>query len=272
MNKFQKLHITIDSIHELNHFIYMHSLKIDSVGTEYKTTHFHESEYGVEQDPWKYAINTHGYRGNNWSFNKESIAFFGCSFTFGIGVKKSITESVQEKTGVECINLGSPGASSIAILKTFISFIKLHPIKYAVITLPANGRIYHPTYDNSISLWHYGSLIPGYLTPHNENIYKAAYKFFTEDVSAAYLHDYINFAEELANHSGTKILWSSWDTQTQHFLNNMLTSKKIVEVGNFTGDKARDNMHPGPKVVENWAVKLTAKLKEYFLKNIYYRL
>lgn len=264
MNKFQKLHITIDSIHELNHFVYTHSFKNKLIGTEYNTTHFHESEYGVEQDPWKYIINKHGYRGNNWSFNKESIAFFGCSFTFGIGVKKSITESVQEKTGVECINLGSPGASSIVIIKTFISFIKLHPIKYAVITLPAIGRIYHPSYDKTTSSWSYSSIVPGYLTPHNEKIYKTAYTFFTEDVSAAYLYDYIQMAKTVATLSNTKIIWSSWDLETLNFLKSIIDNQEPLPIGDLSVDIARDNMHPGPMVVENWASNISRTIKKHF--------
>lgn len=263
MNKFQRLHITADNICELNHFVYTDSLKTNELGKEYEAPYFHSPEKGAMTDPWLYKINKYGYRGDNWTFDRQSIAFFGCSFTFGIGVKKSLSDSVQEKTGINCINLGQPGSSAMNILKTFISFVKFHPVDYAVITLPPISRVYYPVYDTKLASWNYGNLIPNWVSPDMEKIHTAAYKFFNEDTSAAYLYDYIQSVELSAKTTNTKIIWSSWHDSTLYFLNEVVESKQFALVGNLSLDKARDQMHPGPKCVEDWANNVVQELTKY---------
>lgn len=267
MNKYQKLHITLNNIHELNHFVCTHSQRHNIVGKNYTALHFHGAEAKSEEDPWLYKINRHGYRGEDWPFNRRSIGFFGCSFTFGIGVEQSISDRVQEKLSIRCINLGLPGASPILVLKTFISFLKLHPIDFAVITLPPISRIHRPVYDSKILSWNYESFLPDWIPPCNNKIYTVAYEFFTEDTSAAYLYDYINSIETLANYFGTKILWSSWDIETQNFLIDIAGTKKIIQTDYGDMDKARDNMHPGPKSVEKWAGNLSQEITTNFLSS-----
>ena len=263
MNKFKKLHITLDNIYELNHFVYTNSLKIDVLGKEHEVLYFHSPEQDADKDPWLYQINRYGYRGENWSFNRQSIGFFGCSFTFGVGVNKSVGDYVQEKLSVDCINMGQPGASAITILKTFTNFIKFHPVDFAIITLPSFSRVYYPVYDSKLSSWNYGSLIPNWVAPDMNKIHKAAYKFFSEDTNAAYLYDYIQAAENAASISKTTILWSSWDHATSDFLKLIVDANKIIFVGNIGLDKARDQMHPGPRSVEQWSSNVVQKLKKY---------
>ena len=83
LSKFENLHIDLTNICELNHFVFTHSCKENTVGLEYSTLYFHAEETDAKRNPWKYRINKYGYRGNDWSFNNDAIAFFGCSFTFG---------------------------------------------------------------------------------------------------------------------------------------------------------------------------------------------
>lgn len=262
-NKFEQLQINLNNICELNHFTHTHSLKHNLVGKEYTTLRFHDEEPDADTDPWKYKINKHGYRGNNWSFNNNSIAFFGCSITFGTGVNQDIATAVQNLLDINCHNLGQPGASAINILKTFSYFVKYHPVKVAVITLPAFERIHYPIYDEKFSIWVYDNLIPNWISPSQKSVHPHAYKFFNTDTGLAYLFDYIQMAELSAKESNTKIIWSSWDTHTEEFLNSVVSSRKTVNVGDLRLDKARDKLHPGPLFVNSWSNNIFQEIKKY---------
>jgi hypothetical protein len=253
IDKFKKLHITLDNICELNHFVYTHSTKEHMLGKEYSTVTLHAEEPGVINDPWKYQINKYGYRGNNWSFNKDAIAFFGCSVTFGIGVEKDIATVVQENIKTECYNIGQPGASAINILKTFNNFIQYFPVKTAIITLPTADRIHRPEFNDNFSSWTYTNLIPNWINPNNKELHHHAYSFFSNDTCLAYLYDYIKMAELTAKILNVEIIWSSWNAETLDFLRSIVHNQKIIPVGNFSVDKGRDNLHPGPIFVKNWS-------------------
>jgi hypothetical protein len=262
LNKSEKLHINLDNICELNHFVHTHSLITQSVGKEYNALFFYKKEENTDADPWLYTVNKHGYRGNNWSMRNDSIAFFGCSITFGIGVEHNIASVIQQNINKECINIGQPGASALTILKTFFTFIKHYPIDTAVITLPSLLRVYYPTYNvyKNTERWNYESLLPSWISDSQKDIHKTAFKFFNEDTSSAYLYDYIQMAETMASISNTKIIWSSWDADTLKFLKSIVDKQKIIPVANLSADVARDNLHPGPIFVKNWADIIVNKL------------
>ena len=253
IDKFKKLHITLDNICELNHFVHTYSQMEKILGSEYSTVYFHAAESGATNNPWKYQINKYGYRGNNWTFNKDAIAFFGCSMTFGIGVEKDIATVVQENIKTECYNIGQPGASAINILKTFSNFIQYCPVKTAIITLPTADRIHRPEFNNNFSSWSYINLLPNWISPDQKEIHHHAYSFFGADTCLAYLYDYIKMAELIAKVFDVKIIWSSWDKETLDFLRSIVHNQKIISVDNIGVDKGRDNLHPGPIFVKNWS-------------------
>lgn len=254
VDKLKKLHITLDNICELNHFIHTHSLKIKSVGKEYRALFFGKKEENADSDPWLYSVNKHGYRGSDWSMNRNVVAFFGCSITFGIGVEQDLAGVVQKKINTECINVGQPGASALTVLKTFSTFLKYYPVNTAVITLPSLRRVYYPTYENyDNGRWNYQNLLPNYIPEHQKDIYNTAFKFFNENTCSAYLYDYVQMAETIAAISNTKIIWSSWDRETLDFLKVIIDNQEPIPVGDLSVDIARDNLHPGPKFVETWS-------------------
>lgn len=263
LNKFEKLNIDSNNICELNHFVYTHSMKKGFIGKEYSTLSFHEEEPDAQKYPWLYNINRYGYRGKNWSFNKNTVAFFGCSITFGTGVEYDIASKSQELLNIDCFNIGQPGASAINILKTFISFLRFHPVNTAIITLPTIDRIYYPTYNGSRGGWDYANLIPHWIAPEQRKIHSSAYKFFNTDTNSAYIYDYIKMAELSANVSKTNIIWSSWDENTKDFLKSVTSSGNIANVGNLRLDKARDQLHPGPLFVQDWSLNIFNKIKEF---------
>jgi hypothetical protein len=260
-DKLKKLHINLENIRELNHLVHMYSIKRKSVGTEYCTLFFGKKEENTDSDPWMYSVNKHGYRGSNWSMNKNVVAFFGCSITFGIGVEKDVASVVQQKTNKECINIGQPGASALTVLKTFSIFVKHYPVATAIITLPQFRRVHYPIYENyNNGRWNYQSLLPNWINDDQKDIHETAFKFFNEDTCAAYLYDYIQMAKAIAAISNTKIIWSSWDRETLDFLKVIIDDQEPFPVEDLSVDIARDNLHPGPKFVENWSNIIIGKL------------
>ena len=261
LDKLKKLHINFNNIRELNHFIHMYSLKIKSVGKEYDALFFGKKEEKTDSDPWMYSVNKHGYRGRNWSMNRNVVAFFGCSITFGIGVEQDLASVVQKKINTECINMGQPGASALTVLKTLYTFLKYYPVDTAVITLPSLRRVYYPRYENyNNGRWNYQSLLPNWMNDNQKDIHETAFKFFNEDTCAAYLYDYIQMAKTVAAISNTRIIWSSWDRETLDFLKSIVDDQEPLPVGDLSVDIARDNLHPGPKFVENWSNIIIEKL------------
>jgi hypothetical protein len=259
-NKFKKLNVDLESICELNHFIHTYSLKTQSVGKPYSAYDFIGNEDHTDQ-PWSYKINKYGYRGNDWSFNKDSIGFFGCSFTFGIGVEHSITDHCENILGIPCHNIGQPGASSLNILKAFTIFNRLHPLKTAVITLPQVERLYWPQFYDRYNIWSYANIIPHWIDDNNRRIHENAYKFFTFDTCVAYMYDYIKMAELSAEITGTKIIWSSWDMQTDDVLRSILQDQTITHSVKII-DRGSDGSHPGPHSVKAWADQMCLVIKE----------
>lgn len=262
MSDYSKLIIDENNICELNHFIYTHSLKTKSLGKPYTAYTFHSEETLADSNSWLYKINKYGYRGKDWSFKRESIAFFGCSFTFGIGVEKDVTNYVEESLGIPCHNIGQPGASSLNILKTFTAFSKFHPVNTAVITLPQVERLYWPSFNDRFNIWNYANIIPHWVDDSNRKIHKYAYKFFNFDACVAYMYDYIQMVELSAQLTNTNIIWSSWDQKTDEVLRAMLPDRTVVPSVNII-DRGRDNLHPGPMSVKLWANQLCLTIREF---------
>jgi len=248
MHSFEQIQtskITKESIYNLNHYVLCTSKKNKSIGKAYKTLEFTAREKYSKEFPWKYKINQYGYRGNDWSFEK-SPAFFGCSFTFGIGVEHSVAEIMQAKTNKIIPNLGMPGASVINIIKTFVAFSQLHPIDYAFISLPPVSRFYKPIFQ--YNQWNSINLIPGF---HDNKEDKQIFKMWTNTTDVAYTVDYIDWAESVAKNLNIKIYWSSWDIETVQLLKN-LQLKNIFNWPHIENN-ARDDLHPGQTTHEKLA-------------------
>lgn len=258
---YKELDVNLQNICQLNHFVHSYSAMSQQVGKPYETLNFHGVEKDAQHNPWKYFINEYGYRGNTWSFDRESIAFFGCSITFGIGVEIDIASKFEHMSKRVCHNIGQPGASSLVILKTFVEFNNLHPVDLAVITLPQIERIYYPNYNYKRRQWEYSSLQPSF----NQNltdIHDSAYKFFTKEVSCAYLSDYIKFAQMSAKVNRTKILWYCWDPISFDIVNGLPGIENLENIDPICKlDTGRDNLHPGSKFVNAWCYDLLKKIQ-----------
>lgn len=262
-SKYKKLKLTIDDLYKLNQFIYFHSMSKNLIGQEYKTSCFYNSPEKYEsQDPWKYKINKYGYRGNNWLLTRPSIPFFGCSNTFGIGVKTDLPSIVENSIGVECNNLGQPGSSCVSICKTFLTYNRYNNTDLAVIILPSLTRFYYPDYHNEE--WNYGSILPNHKLPEiDDKLYKSIITHFTGDTNIAYVYDYIKMVEFQAATHGTTILWTSWEPNTYNFLLEIIETKDaILPFLQVLDAEGRDGLHPGQQNINKWGKILLPKIKK----------
>lgn len=111
---------------EKNDFFYPQFLKNNEqimlfCGTD--TQEAYEKNLKIMPNDWRYRdkkvfykVNKYGYRTDEWENIdwKNSIAIFGCSYTFGIGLAEDETISyyLEELTGKRVINLGVGGGSN----------------------------------------------------------------------------------------------------------------------------------------------------------------
>jgi hypothetical protein len=254
LDQIQTSKITIDTIGKLNSFIFINSSNTNKVRQAYETIGFPPAPNEIDSDidPWKYKINQYGFRGDDWNF-KKSPAFFGCSVTFGIGVKTPTAEIIQSKyTDIVIPNLGAPGGSIVNIIKTFVAFVKLHPVSHAFIILPQPARFFYPKLVNNA--WDFMNVLPNFnASPMiSEKCQKQIMQIWTDGPSISYTLDYISWAEEVAKAHDVKIFWSTWDQETVDFLSAAVKENFIKWPKSITRD-SRDRMHPGQKNHQQFA-------------------
>jgi len=168
------------------------------------------------------------------------VAAFGCSFTYGIGVKESETyiSKFSKKNNLDnYANFGMAGESIRHIADLYVACSRLWNIKKTIILLPTIYR--SKLYGISDSTYHISTSTNA---KHNSKIEKKQLKMFRDE-------DYAQIAIE----SLERIILSSEKykidytiasyTQDTHNLLDILDIKhKIFKVK----DKGNDGRHPGP--------------------------
>ena len=239
--------VKITDLHEYNEMVNHYSTEKNLIGKKYTTPYFMLPDAKQKEDPWEYNINSYGFRGPDWTFQK-SPALFGCSCTFGVGVETPVSELLANELGVDVIpNLGVPGGGFVSIIKLFSAFTRLHPVSDAIIMLPGPDRVFLPEYQLDKKTWAHRNFILNYLRG-DKKFFKKVVSIFNDDVLTSYLSDYIDWANEIAKNRGITIHWGSWDTDVL----DLLRQKNInASLFRFDLDKARDGGHPGPKCHED---------------------
>ena len=254
-DQIQTSKITLDNLYLTNEWVKIESQRRNSVGRSYSTPYFGHPEKNQKKDPWEYQLNKYGFRGKDWTFEKTP-AFFGCSCTFGVGVKIPSSEILADKLQIESIpNIGLPGASIVNIIKTFVAFINHHPVSDAFIILPPISRIFLPKHNDD---WCYINYIPDSVREparYHGNVFRV----FTDEICYSYALDYIDWASEVAKTRNIKIHWSSWNKDTYKLLVDSVDSSFMWWLG---GPVARDRMHPGPKAHNDLAQHCYELLQE----------
>jgi hypothetical protein len=99
-----------------------------------------------------YKLNSLNYRSDEF-YNSPDIIFSGCSFTYGIGLKKESlwTDLLAKKMNKKYINLGLPGKSVSSIINNLYSYFREygHP-EYVFCLFPNFNRFELPINPNII--------------------------------------------------------------------------------------------------------------------------
>lgn len=201
--------------------------------------------YSFIEKPSMSDTNSYGFRFNEPQ-KEVDITYYGCSYTYGeyINADDCWTAVVDKTLNLTSNNFGMPGASIDEILFIFAATIKFFKTKKAVFLLPVASR-------QNIAVQKINSQTFRYLTVFNN------YKKYEEPTSLKYrLSDLwfrlpaeyyvdnaasaIGLIELIAQLSGIKIYWSSWDEEVYNLLPNPKTTTQFV-----SDAKAADNIHPG---------------------------
>ena len=250
MSKIEKISsssVEITDLYLYNELVSIESKKKNTIGKSYTIPYFFSPEIHYLKDPWEYKINSYGFRGLEWTFQKTP-AIFGCSCAFGIGVETPVSEILSKELDIDVIpNLGLPGASFVNIIKLFAAFTRLHPVSDAIIMLPGINRVFVPQYDAHSNRWIHQNFILNY-PRGNKKFFKKIVEVFSDDVLVSYLSDYVDWANEIAENRDITIHWGSWDSDTVDFLKN----KDIDAIEwSVDFDLARDGQHPGVNCHKN---------------------
>jgi len=199
---------------------------------------------GFKKDPWSYNIGQYNFR-NKWDLtsNKQNIGFFGCSFTFGEGIKQEDTfvDIVSKELNLNQFNFGSAGSGVERVARLFSAATSVIDFEYAVVTLPGWHRQLHmDSFGTMINL------IPNY--PHNG--FEKMSNLLTsldEDYYIVRAATSINWIYDIAKYKGIKLILSSWDHPQNEFCQGAFPNNTIDPFPNIDDKCARDKMHPGPK-------------------------
>lgn len=264
LDSIQTSKVTLETIHLQNPQVFFYAVKKGLIGKEFEVGVLgQEPERYYKDDPWTYKINRYGFRGPNWSM-KKSIALFGCSYVFGWGVEKDASQIMSESLGEQVINMGVPGAGFVHIIKTFVSFARLHPMSHAFISLPPLHRIFLPSApEHPWDHWMWNTRFghPG----ENKKFAKKLYSIWTNDMMIGYALDYIDWANTVAEKYDINVHWTSWDDPMElsgpdskfHVSSAVSNSYNWPELNT---DWARDGLHPGPTVMKEYAENCLACL------------
>jgi hypothetical protein len=199
-----------------------------------------------KEDPWKYYINFYNFR-DEWDFTstKKRIGFFGCSFTFGEGIKSEDTfaKIVGRETDLNCFNFGVGGSSIERIARTFSAVTRVINLDIAVITLPAWHRQMHVGKSGDII-----NLMPGYshLNVGYEKLSEAL-TTLDENFYLVRATTSINWIYDISCYKNIKVLFTSWDHPLNNFCKLLLPDNTLKPFPNIDDKCARDNLHPGVK-------------------------
>lgn len=212
----------------------------------------------TDYDPYntfEYLINNYGFRGANEPiFDKKNISFFGCSFTFGVGLPEEdhFINMISKEMQINSLNFGIPGGSASRIARAFFLLSNYQKIDLAVFNMPHLGRIEYPVDHNSGDPILVNVVINyKHLSPEEEVIRSK----LSDALSDEYLtYDFlrnISLIETVAKLRNIKTVFTSWDIPVHNLLSTYFKDDqtKLLPWFQFaeykTDKKARDGLHPG---------------------------
>jgi hypothetical protein len=222
-----------------------------------------------KEDDVNYAINNYGFRGK-WELgdqSKPSMAAFGCSFTFGIGIADQdlFINRLAARFKCRAFNFGVPGGSIGKATRYYALSSEYHHFDYVIFLLPQVGRIELPnTSDKYSPTW---DVIPNWTSTHapDDRRRKALYTALDDNFFEYLALANINTCIQIAKRHGTRIFFSSWDPPTYDLIYDYLgkDSRYLLpwfELANTETTMARDGLHSGPDSHKRFFEKSVAYL------------
>lgn len=216
-----------------------------------------------------YKLNSLGYRAPEFNTVKwnESVALFGCSCTFGIGVDEDETVSHYLSKELErpVINMGWPGGSNMNMLMNSLTLSQLNQRPYAIVFLwSTTDRL--PLFTDrqvyNVGPW-----------DSNENQKNVEYRDSYNDIYSSLFENYNFFIENETMNSYfiSQFTKEVWKEKTKYitgtFFNNTalcMDTENTFKIDN----KARDLIHPGLESNKIAASRLAHLIKNYGVKNL----
>jgi hypothetical protein len=198
-----------------------------------------------------YKVNSHGYRCDK-DFNdidwECSIAVFGCSNVFGVGVdlENTITGHIQRITNIPTINLGMPHSSVMRIWSLLTDFLNAGIKPKAIVTIwPDPSRVLEMMPNKRLKDWSAGNITSAEEHP-------LSFGWVTHDYQG------LGFAKRAIN--SAKVMCKDIPYFDYTWFTNPDIDLVNISLNNYV-DVARDNIHPGIETLNKWAEHVVSDMK-----------
>jgi len=174
--------------------------------------------------------------------DSDILSFFGCSFTYGVGVPTENTFYKNVAGDCSFLNLGDPSASVQKIALIFSAACRVWKIKTAIITLPPWFRFgYTDKANNFLPI--VASDDP-YPSKETENVRLSLHKDFSEQYHYSMIRDSLSLMVETARIQNINLIIGSWDSETLEIVEAVTGYKGPLWDWQYL-DRGRDGRHPG---------------------------
>lgn len=224
-------------------------------------------------DPYntfEYFLNELGFRGHTCPpvESKQNIAFFGCSFTFGIGLPEEdhFVKMINDNFGITTFNFGIPGGGIPKIARVFEALCRFQKLNIAIFNLPHVGRIEYPfVYGNEKGDFTISNMIlnHNHVSPY-EDVVRVK---LADTLSDLYLkQEYVRnlaYIEHVASIYNVKVGFTSWDIPAHDLISTYFIDdpEKVLpwfQYVEYDGkNRARDGAHPGKQSSVVFVKKVT---------------
>jgi hypothetical protein len=217
---------------------------------------------------FSYCINDIGFRDQYPDKDAEKLfAFFGCSMTLGEGLptEDNFPHLVSKHFNKQYLNLGLPGVGAYRIALIFAAAVNVWDIETAVVTLPNWARFHYVDSMDNMKLIHLPWSIDN---KECETVRQDILNDFSDQYMLSATKDAINYITMIAKLKNINLILTAWDPDVVRMITNIIgyhvpkydlwdpyTEKK-------QGDFARDTIHPGTNLVNNYVEKLKKSIQE----------
>lgn len=205
-----------------------------------------------QMDDFRYSINKYGLRGNfDLEATGKSVAFFGCSITFGVGAAEQdcFTTLIGKDLNASVYNFGVPAGSFAKATRYFYLLSQYRSFDYVIFLLPQVGRLEKPLVKDNVATVENIAPFQGSDEQYRKQLYTVLDDNFLEYEDLKNLSFCINIAKQ----TNAKVYFSSWSPGTYNLIYNFLGPDSGMLLPFFYADTSaenstfgRDGSHPGP--------------------------